>query len=205
MKLSSIIAGFFTLASVAQASVIKPSQQQPNTAQQIPVAAFSLGYNPIIANSATLPWVTIDGTGDDTHDYYSFEVPNSGMIASIFDVDNAGGFDSFLTLYDSSGNYLAHHDDQGDGPADPGSNHHRDSYLIYTFNAPGVYVIAVGRWSGIYGPPGDVVPNFATHKLHISLGYSQAQLRAAYGMGDPHFKVRLSKPRSAQSIEPFVD
>ncbi|CAB9499217.1 Hemolysin-type calcium-binding repeat (2 copies) [Seminavis robusta] len=196
MKFSSIIAGVLTLVSVAQASVIQ--EQEPNnginSAQQIPVAAFTLGYNPIIANSATLPWVTIDGTGDGTNDFYSFVVPDSGMIASIFDIDHTthpNHYDAYVTLYDSNGNYLAHDDDQW--PTDPGSNHHHDSYLTYTFNAPGVYFVKVGRW-----PSNQPVPTGATYQLHISLGYTEAQLRAAYGMGDPHFKVRHSRLRSAQ-------
>ncbi|CAB9519527.1 Hemolysin-type calcium-binding repeat (2 copies) [Seminavis robusta] len=195
MKFSSIIAGFLILMSVALASVIQ--EQEPNnsvnTAQQVPVAAFTLGYNPIIANSDTLPWVTIEGTGDDTYDYYSFVVPNSGMIASIFDIDETTHpyhYDAWVTLYDSNGNYLAHVDDVR--PIDPGSNHVHDSYLTYTFNAPGVYVVAVGRYRCCRGNyPGDEVPMGATYKLHISLGYTEAQLRAAYGMGDPHFKCSL--------------
>ncbi|CAB9524645.1 Hemolysin-type calcium-binding repeat (2 copies) [Seminavis robusta] len=189
MKFSSIVAGFFTLMTVARASVIQ--EQEPNndvnTAQQIPVAAFTLGYNPIIANSATLPWVTIDGTGDGTNDFYSFVVPDSGMIASIFDIDHiTHPYDAYVTLYDSNGNYLAHNDDQS--PADPGSHTALDSYLTYTFNAPGVYVVKVGRF-----PSNQPVPTGATYQLHISLGYTEAQLRAAYGMGDPHFKVRHSR------------
>ncbi|CAB9525562.1 Hemolysin-type calcium-binding repeat (2 copies) [Seminavis robusta] len=154
MKFSLIIAGLFTLVSVAQASVIQ--EQEPNndinTAQHIPVAAFTLGYNPIIANSDTIPWVTIEGTGDGTHDFYSFLVPNSGMIASFFDIDDTNRgkrFDSFLTLYDPNGNYLTHQDDVddtqddvGDISQDPGSNTRVDSYMTYTFNTPGTYTIA---------------------------------------------------------------
>ncbi|CAB9499210.1 Hemolysin-type calcium-binding repeat (2 copies) [Seminavis robusta] len=190
MKFSSIIAGFATLVSVAQASVIQ--EQEPNndinTAQIIPVGAFTLGFNPIIANSATLPWVTIEGTGDDTHDYYSFVVPTAGMIASVFDVDNTNNFDSWLTLYNSNGRIIRINNNGS--PGDPGSNTAHDSYLTYTFTAPGTYTIAVSRCCG---PPfhtrSNYVPSGATYKLHISLGYTEAQLRAAYGMGDPHFKV----------------
>ncbi|CAB9507704.1 Hemolysin-type calcium-binding [Seminavis robusta] len=143
MKFSSSIAGFLTLMSVAHASVIQ--EQEPNnslnTAQPIPVAAFSLGYNPIIANSATLPWVTIEGTGDNTFDFYAFVVPNAGMIASIFDVDNTGNLDSYLTLYDPNGNYLAANDDSWPN-MDSGSSSYFDSYLTYTFTTPGTYTIA---------------------------------------------------------------
>ncbi|CAB9516653.1 Hemolysin-type calcium-binding repeat (2 copies) [Seminavis robusta] len=204
MKSSSVVAGFLTLMSVAHASVIQ--EQEPNndinTAQQIPIAAFTLGYNPIISNSATLPWVTIEGTGDGTYDFYSFEVPNTGMIASIFDVDNTGIIDSFLTLYGPNGNYLAYNDDDG---GDPGSSAPFDSYLTYTFNTPGTYTVAVGECCrSPHQSSTNWIPNGATYKLHISLGYSEAQLRAAkgitdppqeeqpgeaYGMGDPHFKV----------------
>ncbi|CAB9516654.1 Hemolysin-type calcium-binding repeat (2 copies) [Seminavis robusta] len=184
---SFLVAGVLTFVSVAQASVIQ--KQEPNndlnTAQQIPLAAFTLGYNPIISNSATLPWVTIEGTGDGTHDYYSFVVPNAAMIASIFDVDNAVGFDAYVTLYDSNGNQIANNDDRNS--PDPGSNVRRDSYLTYNFNTPGTYTIVLGSCCGDF--PGGAVANGDTYKLHISLGYSEAQLGAAYGMGDPHFKV----------------
>ncbi|CAB9530978.1 Hemolysin-type calcium-binding [Seminavis robusta] len=141
MKLSSIITGFVALMSVAQASVIQEQESNNDigSAQVIPVGAFTLGYNPIIANSATLPWVTIEGTGDGSYDYFSFEV-RAGMIASIFDIDDPTSFNSFLTLYDSSGTQLAQNNNNR--PPDDGSSRRRDAYLTYTFNTAGIYTIA---------------------------------------------------------------
>ncbi|CAB9518587.1 Hemolysin-type calcium-binding repeat (2 copies) [Seminavis robusta] len=190
MKFSFIIA-VLTLVSVAQASVIQELEPNNdiNSAQQIPVTAFTLGYNPIIANSATLPWVTIEGTGDgSTRDFYSFVVPNSGMIASIFDIDNSSRFNPILTLYDSSGNEIAQNE-RMNNPTDPGSRSSGDAYLTHTFNTAGAYIIAVG--DRMSGSPVGGIRNGGVYQVHISLGYTEAQLRAAYGMGDPHFKCSL--------------
>ena len=78
---------------------------------------FSLDADPNITNltgtentSTTVPHATINGTGDNTYDYYSFTVPEGGGIATI-DVD--GGYntdinglpyvlDSCLRLFDDS-------------------------------------------------------------------------------------------------------
>lgn len=166
-------AGIMLCASAANAAVI--SEAEPNnsiaTAQHIDTSSFTVGSNPDVTNSDIWPWVSIAGTGDGTFDYYSFDVPLAGATASIFDTDHTN-FDTELFLYDANGNLLAANDDIWPSPADPGSSTALDSFLEYTFPAPGTYIIAVGRFNS-YGNPGGVTGNApyngASYELQISL------------------------------------
>jgi serralysin len=138
---------------------------------------FSLDSDPNIARSTTVPHATVDGTGDGTFDYYAFSVPQAGVATiGLFDIDGAivcppesgicEGFDSYVQLYDTNGNFLAQDDDGG--IEDPGSegSFALDSSLEYNFPSAGTYYIAVG--SCCVGP----VPDGVTYQLHVSLGDS---------------------------------
>jgi large repetitive protein len=129
--------------------------------------SFVLGQNADVSNSETVPYVSINGIGDGTTDWYQFTVTNAGDTA-VFDVDygmNQGGsFDSWLNLYDANGTLLASNDDSSASNGDGGSIHSYDAFLNYTFQNPGVFYIQVGRYSG--GAP---IPVGGTYTLQVSL------------------------------------
>jgi hypothetical protein len=118
-------------------------------------ADFSVGFNPDIEFSTTIPWVSIRATGDGTFDYYSLTVPNAGD-RGIFDIDygddgtdNAPDMDTHIFLASISGTLLASNDDWetfsgagggAGGTISPGF----DSYISHTFSSPGLYVVGVG-------------------------------------------------------------
>lgn len=95
---------FLFYISIASASIVLEVESNDTlaTAQNID-SFFSLGSDPDIEDSTTVPWVSITGTGNGTRDYYFFTVPDPGMgffITGVFDVDYAHpGFDSFLRLF----------------------------------------------------------------------------------------------------------
>ncbi len=123
----------------------------PDTAQNLDSQTFTVAPDPNIEQSRSMPHLTILGTGDGTFDYYSFTVANAGDVG-IFDIDvsfpNTGpvspaSLNTELFLYDSSYTLLAQNDDRvGAG----GSVDRRDSYIQYTFTAPGTYIIGVGEF-----------------------------------------------------------
>jgi Ca2+-binding RTX toxin-like protein len=171
--------GLLVAAGVALAATI--NEVEPNDsidqAQNIDASAFTLDEDPDIGDctqntSTVYPHATIDGTGNDTVDYYSFEV--QGGQTGIFDVDGAGhldpydgtfyGFGSWINLYDSSGNLLASADDADTSCGAGGSEHPYDSYVEYLFQTSGTYYIAVGRFPGL-----EPIPSGTSYQLHISL------------------------------------
>jgi len=94
-------------------------------AQNLDLAFWTLSENPDVEQSTSIPHVSIQGTGDGTFDYYSFTVSNAGDIG-IFDIDygwtdGAGSMDSYILLYDSSGNLLATSDDSATSDGAGGS------------------------------------------------------------------------------------
>ena len=122
--------------------------------------------------------MTINGTGDDTYDIFSFTVatPNT---TGIFDIDNGeiNGLDSFLRLYgtDASGNpLLALNDDAAfDGPGDQ-LIFTLNSFLTYTFASAGLYYIEVGSFNN--GLPAQEVPVGTAYQLHISIAEPEVQV-----------------------------
>lgn len=126
---------------------------------------YSLDADPDIANATAVPHATVYGTGNDTYDYYSFTVTQAGVnTTGVFDIDGANFtdgavLDSYLRLYDESGNLLRENDDAS---VDPGSASNRDSYLQYDFQSAGTYYIAVGRCCVSPVPPS------STYRLHVS-------------------------------------
>ncbi len=126
------------------------------TAQNLDLAQWSLTYSPDIGKgngnnvSTNRPHVTIKsdtGPGNDSFDYYSFTVQETG-VKGIFDIDYTGDgtpFNSKLFLYDSSGNLLRQNNNSNTNRGAEGSDTNQDSFLQYTFSAPGTYYIVVGE------------------------------------------------------------
>ena len=136
---------------------------------------FGVGANPDIQNVELWPWVSISAIGDGTFDYYSFEVPAAG-VTGIFDIDygyfGVGSFDTKICLYASDGTPLASNDDSSSSVGAGGSTYNVDSYISYTFSAPGTYVIGVGRYYIDCNPDGMVGNAPAqgnTYELQVSL------------------------------------
>lgn len=157
------------LPTLAQAPL---GEIEPNdsitTAQNLESATWSLEADSNITSSTTLPHVTIAGSGDSSFDYYVFRVSKAGS-KGIFDIDSTtGGFDSYLTLYNSSGAQLDSNDDSGVNQGAGGSKTSLDSYLEYTFPASGLYIIRVGARIG--GSSTIVpIPAGMSYRLQISV------------------------------------
>ncbi|MCP4469988.1 MAG: hypothetical protein GY815_04760, partial [Gammaproteobacteria bacterium] len=104
-------------------------------------AYFNLTYSADIGDesintSQDIPHVTISGTGDESHDYYAFTVSTANSRA-IFDIDygystEEGSFDTYLRIYDESGNLLTENDDNEMTYGQEGSIDTLDSFLTYT-------------------------------------------------------------------------
>ncbi len=165
--------------SRGNASVI--AEREPNdtpaTAQDLELEFWNLGYNsnigdasdPPINTSTTIPHVTINGGGDGTRDYYSFEVATAGSLG-IFDIDmdfdeqqDPGWFmDAEIRLLDEYGNLITWVEDavlptDGDGGKDRIYDPPREPYLEYVFPAAGTYVLEVTKFVPpfIWQPPED--------------------------------------------------
>ncbi|MDA0590143.1 MAG: leishmanolysin-related zinc metalloendopeptidase [Planctomycetota bacterium] len=154
------------------------------TASNLDNAGFSLDFDVNIGDStqntsSSIPHISILGTGNGTHDFYSFTVTNAGD-RGIFDIDNGadpdgGFFDSEIFLFDSNGNLLASNDDPVQGVptvGEGGSVSSLDAFLETTFTAPGLYVLAVGT-NLAQGSNGGLtsgeIPTGATYTLQVSI------------------------------------
>ncbi len=141
-------------------SSLFPSSQSLNS-------LFTLGFDEDIQNSTTQTHATVQGTGSGTVNYYSFTVAAAGL-SVVLDIDyadqniGASDFDSWIVLYDSSGNQLSYSDDDYGG--DPGSVDSHDSYLSNTLGSAGTYYVAVGSYSGL-----SPIPVGGTYELHVSV------------------------------------
>src|SRR5688500_16741802 len=121
MAAALLVGGGVALA--ASVSEVEPNDSLAE-AQHIDRASFTLDSDPNIGDdhintSTTVPHATLNGTGNDTVDYYSFTVSQAGD-GVILDVDGAFvcdeeitlcGFDSWVELFDSSGQTLDQNDD----------------------------------------------------------------------------------------------
>jgi hypothetical protein len=148
---------------------------------------FVLGDNEDIADSDTIPWVSIKGTGNNTFDYYKFYSPASS-VGSRFDIDygyqpgDPGSFDSFTAIWDENGTCL--YCDHGSNPSvgAGGSTHGEDSYNGYNITEPGWYIIGVAQdgtgitcpdqksiLNGGFTSPLTPIPWGATYELQVSV------------------------------------
>jgi Ca2+-binding RTX toxin-like protein len=172
--MAAMVVVYAGAAWAASVSEVEPNDSR-DQAQNIDGSSFSLDFDSNIGNAAintseSVPHATINGTGNDTRDYYSFTVSQAGD-GVILDVDGAfqcneegcSGFDSYLLLFDSSGQRLAEDDDESPEWGQGGSTSYSDSYLEYTFQTPGTYYVIVSS---------DIpqIPSGESYKLQVSLG-----------------------------------
>ena len=187
--LATMVMGVLVASGVALAAVVsevEPNDSIPAGAQALAAASFDLTANTDITDSTGVPHATVNGSGDatidgsdnDTFDYYSFTVPAGDPLRVILDIDHttpdgATQYDSYIELYDSNGGFLA---DSDDASGDPGSTtddpNSRDSFIQTTLD-PGTYYVGVGQFY-FDELTGDVfmaeVPDTATYQLHVSVG-----------------------------------
>jgi hypothetical protein len=133
---------------------------------------FVIGEDWAIEGGEVRRYVSVKAEGDQTLDYYTFEVTTSGSYVLDIDFTREPGrraFDSEIALWDQYGNVLAANDDSG---GDAGSFTGVDSRLAIYLN-PGVYRVGVssypsnptfGQWSSSSKP----IPARASYTLQIS-------------------------------------
>ncbi|MBI1313734.1 hypothetical protein GC176_20775, partial [bacterium] len=153
-------------------------------AQNVDAAAWNLAEIVTIESSTTIPHITINGTGNDTFDVYSFTAGAGDR--GIFDIAN-NSFDTELFLFDSSFNLLDSNDDFDDGDGDG-----TDSTIDFTFASSGTFYLVVGRYdsSAANGTlRGDTPSTGDTYDLHFSI-----ENHALVGGDDPLPEVEPNDP-----------
>ena len=162
--LAAMTAMVVVYAGAAMAAPVSEVEPNDSIAQAQNIEGwFDLSENPDIFDSTTIPHATVNGSGNDTFDYYAFTVPAGGMQARIglLDIDyGMFDFDPMLALYDSDGNLIAFNDDNY--PEDPGSAFFYDSFIGAQLPS-GNYVVEVLSY------PGNPIPTGADYQLHVSV------------------------------------
>jgi len=138
-------------AGVAQAAVITEIESNDTlaTAQGLD-GNFTLDFSGNIGDSSsntstTIPHVTVQGFAESGgRDTFKFTVTQAGSVG-IFDIDfGMPNFDGNLTLFNEAGSQLAYNDDFNSGAGQGGSFHPYDSFIQYTFNQVGTFMVQVG-------------------------------------------------------------
>ncbi len=151
--------------SIAQAQLLSDNDFSINSPNN---------FNQNVELATSIPYVSIEGTGNDTVDYYSFNVKEGTR--AIFDIDEGattgvqgeGNVRLELILFDSQGNKLASNSIASPFSGADGSKSQDDPYLRYVFPEAGRYFIQVKEPSFLGS--GNEIRNGATYKLQISLG-----------------------------------
>ena len=150
------------IASIAETPFDNSSQLM---AQDVNGAPWSLTTNGNIFFDDTIPHITINGTGDNTIDFYGFSVAEAGAFG-LFDIDGAGA-GLQLNLFDSSFNFLEKNEGIGGFFPDPGSFSTDDPALFFSFPNPGDYYLGVTRDDASL--LGRAIPAGTSYTLHMSL------------------------------------
>jgi filamentous hemagglutinin family protein len=148
-------------------------------AQRLPTRSFSLQSSSDIELATTIPHTTVNAGGDDSFDYYAFEVETPDS-RGIFDIDTGTNkLDTQLFLFDQAGNLLDSNDDAPITAGAGGSTDNFNSYLNYSFIAPGTYVVGVGLYpsngnnSGQTPLSGTPLAQGDNYQLQVSIATSQ--------------------------------
>lgn len=160
-------------------------------------AEWSLAENASITDSTTLAHRTAQLTGDDG--YRWFQVTLGAGETFTVDVDGAMdaqfvGFDSQLTLYAADGTTILA--EQDDAPTDPGSVNGLDSYMTFTADEAGTYLLRIAQWqsSGNHTP----IPAGNSFEVHFShSGVTVTEEPASGGIFNPDTFGAISGSTSA--------
>lgn len=145
------------------------SEIEPNdtleTAQNVN-GFLTLEDNPDIAGkfsptSTTIPHVSVDGYGDGTSDFYSFSAKTGDRI--ILDVDYGSNLNSFIRLFDPSGNLVATAAFERAEFGGTGS-YQSEAFLQANASVDGTYTVAVDDCCP------NPVPSGAFYELQLSVG-----------------------------------
>ncbi|MFJ5486815.1 pre-peptidase C-terminal domain-containing protein [Hansschlegelia beijingensis] len=121
------------------------------TAVLLNETGFSLADDPNVSEATWTPHVTVTGVGAGAIDYYKITLNNPGS-SILVDVDQSGLSnpvgDTVIALLDSGGQILALNNDCPATVGGGGSVDGRDSYLNYSFAAPGTYYIQIHSSAG---------------------------------------------------------
>src|SRR5215204_2989079 len=119
--LATMVMGVLVASGVALAAVVTEVEHNDSIAEAQDLdASFDLSANPDISESTNIPHATVNGTGNDTRDYYKFTVPAGDPVRVVLDMDHttpdflvAGDpeYDPIIQLYDSSGVFIVESDD----------------------------------------------------------------------------------------------
>ncbi len=137
----------------------------------------------IPGNSTTTATITVGGTVSDTlevvgdHDWFRINL-TAGQSISVA-LDGITLEDSYLRIYDASGNLLYENDD-----INPGID--RDSLLAFTANYTGVYYIDVGAWDEGYTGTYQLNVSTYTPPPLATADEIANQLTHGYWAGDEH-------------------
>jgi hypothetical protein len=194
-----LFVGFIALhSSAATASVISEIEANNTaaTAQNVDGNfdfAFSADIGDITGfnTSTSLSHVSILGTGDGSHDWYSFE-SLGGM--TILDIDNGStptqSTDTVLGIWDFAGNLVAVNDDAFAASGAGGSFAGLDSFIQINTLLAGDYFVGVCRFScgfsNGYSIFGAGLSSFSDYTLHISTTTApvpEPSIIALFGLG----------------------
>ncbi len=180
--------------------ILVTGEEDPDDAISEATGLGAVGSSPISVTGQSI------SAGIDV-DMYSFTVAAGQRVA--FDVDrppSGGLYDSYLRLFNATGNQLASNDNQY-GPAPEDNN--LESYLEYTFATPGTYYIGVsGQTNQGYNPltgGGDTVDGVGAYDLTLyDMGPDPSDtIGLATNLGTIH--VGDSASHTGESIGPATD
>lgn len=147
---------------------------------------FSADIGDAVANtSTTVPHVTVQGTGNNTFDFFKFTVFNAGD-KGVFDIDYAydgSGFsDMSMHLFTAGGAWISSNHNSNVTYGAGGSTSDKDPFMEYVFSTPGVYVLGLAQ-------------EFATPLAGGRLGGSPVK-------PDKVYTLQVSLPQRASAPEP---
>ena len=134
-------------------------------AQFISPTQFSRQFNDEIRDSSSVPHVTIEGTGDGSRDYFSFNVPSGGA-RLIIDVDASEGFDPIVRVYDPDRRLIFTDTRTTFNDAEAVVSDFDHPFADRTLVQRGVYTIEVANDAFF---DGDDIPDGASYRMHISV------------------------------------
>lgn len=157
-------ASITTLGYAASLAEVEPNDDIANA--QVIDASFDISASPDIKHATFIPHVSISGTGNDTYDFYQFDVDTAGSYG-IFDIDygseSGGSVNTYIRLLDQSGTVLKGNSYSNQSYGASGSVSFYDPYFTYTFLEAGTYYIKVSRSTDTF------IPSGSDYALQISL------------------------------------